>query len=60
MEVAFILAGEITQVKESISWVRFASGNVLMNNHNLNTVVATTMHNIQPSNNVEDFTAINM
>ena len=27
-QVAFFLAGEITQVKESISWVRGASGNV--------------------------------
>ena len=32
----------------------------LLINHNLNTVVAATMHNIQPSNNIEDFTAINM
>ena len=32
----------------------------LLINHNLNTVVAATMHNIQPSNNVEDFTVINM
>ena len=29
MQVAFLLAGEITQVKESIPWVRCASGNVL-------------------------------
>ena len=29
MQVAFYLAGEITQVKESIPWVRCASGNVL-------------------------------
>ena len=29
MQVAFFLAGEITQVKESIPWVRCASGNVL-------------------------------
>ena len=29
MQVAFYLAGEITQVKESIPWVRRASGNVL-------------------------------
>ena len=28
MQVAFFLAGEITQVKESIPWVRCASGNV--------------------------------
>ena len=28
MQVAFFLAGEITQVKESIPWVRIASGNV--------------------------------
>ena len=28
MQVVFYLAGEITQVKESISWVRCASGNV--------------------------------
>ena len=28
MQVAFYLAGEITQVKESIPWVRCASGNV--------------------------------
>ena len=32
----------------------------LLTKHNLNTVVAATMHNIQPSNNVGDFTAINM
>ena len=30
MLVAFYLAGEITQVKESIPWVRCASGNVLI------------------------------
>ena len=30
MQVAFYLAGEITQVKESIPWVRCASGNVLL------------------------------
>ena len=29
MQVAFFLAGEITQIKESIPWVRCASGNVL-------------------------------
>ena len=28
MQVALYLAGEITQVKESIPWVRCASGNV--------------------------------
>ena len=28
MQVAFYLAGEITQVKESLPWVRCASGNV--------------------------------
>ena len=28
MQVAFYLAGKITQVKESIPWVRCASGNV--------------------------------
>ena len=28
MQVAFYFAGEITQVKESIPWVRCASGNV--------------------------------
>ena len=28
MQVAFYLVGEITQVKESIPWVRCASGNV--------------------------------
>ena len=28
MQVAFFLAGEITQVKETIPWVRCASGNV--------------------------------
>ena len=32
----------------------------LLINHNLNTLAAATMHNIQPSNNVEDFTVINM
>ena len=31
MQVAFYLAGEITQVKESIPWVRCASGNVSSN-----------------------------
>ena len=30
MQVAFFLAGDITQVKESIPWVRCAFGNVLM------------------------------
>ena len=30
MQVAFYLAGEIPQVKESIPWVRCASGNVLV------------------------------
>ena len=30
MQVALYLAGEITQVKESIPWVRCASGNVLL------------------------------
>ena len=29
MQVAFYLAGEITQVKESMPWDRCASGNVL-------------------------------
>ena len=28
MQVAFYLAGEIIQIKESIPWVRCASGNV--------------------------------
>ena len=32
MQVAFYLAGEITQVKESIPWVRCASGNVYLMN----------------------------
>ena len=34
----------------------------LLNNHNLNTVVAATMHNIQPraGDNIKDFAAINM
>merc|ERR1719150_1391143 len=34
----------------------------LITNENLNTVVAATMHNIQPraGDNIEDFTAINM
>ena len=34
----------------------------LLVNHSLNTVVAATMHNIQPraSDNIEDFTAINI
>ena len=31
MQAAFYLAGEITQVKESIPWVRCASGNVSSN-----------------------------
>ena len=30
MQVAFYLAGEITQVKESIPWVRCVSGNVCL------------------------------
>ena len=30
MQVTFILAGEITQVKESLPWVRCASSNVLL------------------------------
>ena len=30
MQVAFYLAGEITQVEESIPWVRCASGNVFI------------------------------
>ena len=33
MELAFILAGEITQVKEPIPWVRCASGNVYVHGH---------------------------
>ena len=33
MQVAFYLAGEITQVKESIPWVRCASGNVSRFSH---------------------------
>ena len=33
MQVAFYLAGEITQVKESIPWVRCASGNVFSSIH---------------------------
>ena len=34
----------------------------LLTSHSLNTVVAATMHNIQPraGDNIEDFTAINM
>ena len=34
----------------------------LLSNHNLNTVVAATMHNIQPmsGDNIKDFTAVNM
>merc|ERR1712012_402290 len=34
----------------------------LITNHSLNTVVAATMHNIQPNagDNIKDFTAINM
>ena len=37
MQVAFFVAGEITQVKESIPWVRCASGNVFRKDlrHNL-------------------------
>ena len=30
MQVVFFLAGEITQVKESIPWVRCDSGNVFL------------------------------
>ena len=33
MQVAFYLSGEITQVKESIPWVRCASGNVFTFSH---------------------------
>ena len=33
MQVAFYLAGEITQVKEAIPWVRCASGNVSSSPH---------------------------
>ena len=36
MQVAFYLAGEITQVKESIPWVRCASGNVFPKIHRFN------------------------
>ena len=33
MQVTFFLAGEITQVEESIPWVRCASGNVWYDHH---------------------------
>ena len=34
--------------------------NSLVATHNLNTIVSTTMHNIQPTKNLIDFSAINM
>ena len=34
--------------------------NSLVANHSLNTIVAATMHNIQPADNLIDFSAINM
>ena len=36
MQVAFYLAGEIIQIKESIPWVRCASGNVSSTEERLN------------------------
>ena len=39
MQVAFYLAGEITQVIDSIPWVRCASGNVCVREGTQNIIV---------------------
>ena len=44
MQVAFYLSGEITQVKESIPWVRCASGNVFLMNEYPNMFVSTKLY----------------
>ena len=46
MQVAFFLAGEITQVKESIPWVRCASGNVYSHLPPPAAADQTMLHNI--------------
>ena len=48
MQVALYLAGEITQVKESIPWVLCASGNVFMAPHMQVIVQATAVAAPQP------------
>ena len=48
MQVAFYLAGEITQVKESIPWVRCASGNDLSIFEKLQNIVQTMNIDIHP------------
>ena len=48
MQVVFFLAGEITQVKESIPWVRCASGNVFWN-PSLNSIKNMSAPNISQS-----------
>ena len=35
MQVAFYLADEITQVLDAVPWVRCASGNVIIDDHNV-------------------------
>ena len=50
MQVAFYLAGEITQVKESIPWVRCASGNVLLCNFHLG-ILKVPLKLVVPRNN---------
>ena len=47
-------------IRESVQLSQFF--NFLLTSHSLNTVVAATLHNIQPraGDNIKDFTAINM
>ena len=45
MQLAFYLGGEITQVKESISWVRYASANVLPESGHDESHNGRTIHN---------------
>ena len=58
MELYFLIHMCPPQLTEAAKLSAFFKS--LVANHNLNTIVAATMHNIQPANNLIDFSAINM
>ena len=55
MQVAFYLAGEITQVLDSIPWVRCASGNVFGKFHKAMIVFYVNLFGIQYVNIIYHF-----
>ena len=54
----FLLAGEITQVKEAIPWVRCASGNVSYL-HGLYTCFCVSRHPTQPNKDFHNLFSVN-